>query len=651
MILLSKPEQMYKIIVACPITEKNRVIEVLHETGVIDVVEQGEEKLLAEYEALRRLREEISSLISKTRNIQVQVEITELELRSFEIDKVKAEVNSICTRVRAIESELAEAKKKLEELLFLNSIVSRLPDDTDPRELYYVGRRLSSLIIVGDKASLLQLANRWQEGLTRIFELGEDKVAVIIYSDTSRLKDLMEKARSLNAWTPTDTAIDFISKASSMLELRTSIQQTISELSERVDNLDNTLQEYLKDNVETLGKYLLFIDNLLARYHALSSMKDLKHIAVLSGWVPASKTTMVRDTLERSNIAVYYELQEPGLDEEPPTLMRNKPIIRFYQLITRLYGVPGYREWDPTPIVAYSFSFFFGLMNADFGYAVAGIIATLLILDKFVLDKKSPQYLEFKGVLLVSNVIAALLGLLTGAVFGDLIQRVIGIALPVLIPALTNPLDFIVLSLVVGLIHINIGHVLATIKYAKERKRGEFLVEIGLFIAQLFGIPYILVNVLKMDLPMITRAVSPELLLYGAIVGVVIIIIGSYLTMRVLGLLMWIFQITGVLGDVLSYVRLAGVGLATYYMALIFNMIINMLLSFFSQIHLVIALAVALPLAFITHMIVFVFAQLGAFIHSLRLCMLEFMMKFYDGNGREYNPLRIARRMIISTMQ
>jgi len=119
--------------------------------------------------------------------------------------------------------------------------------------------------------------------------------------------------------------------------------------------------------------------------------------------------------------------------------------------------------------------------------------------------------------------------------------------------------------------------------------------------------------------------------------------------MRFLGLLMWIFQITGVLGDVMSYVRLAGVGLATYYMAMIFNYTITSLISYLSTYHIVLGLIVGIPIAFIAHLLVFVLAELGAFIHSLRLCMLEFLTKFYEGNGYEYNPFRVVSKTVIST--
>jgi len=182
--------------------------------------------------------------------------------------------------------------------------------------------------------------------------------------------------------------------------------------------------------------------------------------------------------------------------------MKNAPVLKFYQVITRLYGVPRYYEWDPTPLLAYSFALFFALMNADFGYALAGILAAYLLLDKLVVDKESHVYKEFKGTLIVSNIIALVLGLLTGTVFGNLLD-ILGVNPPVLITSLTSPLEFIKLSLIIGLIHVNIAHVLATIKSIKEGNVGGLLIEVGLFISQIFGIPYLLKAFFNYNIPVI----------------------------------------------------------------------------------------------------------------------------------------------------
>ncbi|MEM4769569.1 MAG: V-type ATPase 116kDa subunit family protein, partial [Desulfurococcaceae archaeon] len=77
-----------------------------------------------------------------------------------------------------------------------------------------------------------------------------------------------------------------------------------------------------------------------------------------------------------------------------------------------------------------------------------------------------------------------------------------------------------------------------------------------------------------------------------------------------------------------------------------FNFMVEMLYGYFGDLR-ILGLMVAIPLLILAHLFVLVLAQLGAFVHSLRLCMLEFLTKFYDGSGREYAPFRATRSTII----
>lgn len=647
MIILSKPAKMKKVIVASPLEYSEKTIEVLQEAGVVDVSRVEEKKLISEYETLQRLREEINALITRVKNINVTVELTAYELANLKIDNIKKDVASIYAKIHQMNTELKSLMELEEELAKFNEIILKLPRETPTRNLYYRGRRVSS-ILVSCRKDVVELITKPELVKSHTsYIINEESIAIIALVETSKLDEFINNARNINAWIPSGKIIEYIEKTSSLSELWEVVSRELEIVREKIHELETSINSVIKDNIVILGKYLLYIDNQLQKYTVIGKLKNLKHITVLTGWIPEEKISSLTRLLSGIDIPVYYELRDPEPGDEPPTLMKNAPVLKFYQVITRLYGVPRYYEWDPTPLLAYSFALFFALMNADFGYALAGILAVYLLLDKLVVDKESHVYKEFKGTLIVSNIIALVLGLLTGTVFGNLLD-ILGVNPPVLITSLTSPLEFIKLSLIIGLIHVNIAHVLATIKSIKEGNVGGLLIEVGLFISQIFGIPYLLKAFFNYNIPVI-GSLPMNTLLYATLTGVVLIIIGSLKTMRFLGLLMWIFQITGVLGDVMSYVRLAGVGLATYYMAMIFNYTITSLISYLSTYHIVLGLIVGIPIAFIAHLLVFVLAELGAFIHSLRLCMLEFLTKFYEGNGYEYNPFRVVSKTVIST--
>ncbi|MEM4535575.1 MAG: V-type ATPase 116kDa subunit family protein, partial [Desulfurococcaceae archaeon] len=643
MILLSKPASMKKVIVACPHDYSSQVLTVLQNIGVIDVEPVESTRILEEYERLRKLRDQIMSILSKAKVSLVKAELYDAEAFALSIEKIEIDVKDLLTKIELLESQIGELRRKHDDLTLLRSTLDKIPQTIDPQMLYYRGKHISSLLAVCRREYVDRLVVRDYVKFYKVYNVNEDLDAVITVIDSEYFEDYIEVLRSVNGWFP-HVIVQMLQGCRDIECVKDRVKAELEVVAKELNNLELRLVELVRSNLEILGKYMLFVNNELSRYMVFSGLSEYKYLSSLQGWIPSEKASVLLSELRKTDLPVFVELRDPGPGDNPPTLMKNKPIISFYQVITRLYGVPRYWEWDPTPLVAYSFAFFFGLMNADAGYALLGLLAVLVVLDKLAENPHSPYYRELKGVLLVSNTVALVVGLLSGTLFGDLL-RLFNLKLPVLFKDVVDPLEFIKLSLIVGLVHVNIAHVLATVRFLGERKLADTLVELGLLISEVFGIPLILEKLLGYRVPVIGDL--PEVVIWpGVIAGVSMIIAGSIINMKALGLLMWIFQITGLLGDVLSYVRLAGVGMATYYMALAFNFMIEMLYGHFGDLR-ILGLMVATPLLILSHLFVLVLAQLGAFVHSLRLCMLEFLTKFYDGSGREYAPFRATRSTII----
>jgi len=183
---------------------------------------------------------------------------------------------------------------------------------------------------------------------------------------------------------------------------------------------------------------------------------------------------------------------------------------------------------------------------------------------------------------------------------------------------------------------------------------GDFISKVGFFIAEVFGIPYVLNTFIGVKLPGIL-GLHPEYLLYGALAGLGILIAGKFIAYRGLAILFWLFDITGLLGDVMSYTRIAGIGLATTLLAQNFNSIALSIASSMGYLipvkilGLITGVLVSIIIMFLANLLNLAFGVLGAFIHSLRLCFVEFLPKFYEGEGREFKPLaiRIERAVIV----
>lgn len=645
--MFSRPVEMKKITVIFPTEYREQLISKLQEAGVVEVSYREPSRLISEYEKTRKLHEKTMDLLMRAKGITKRIELTAFELNTLTLDKIERDLLDVEITVKSLETEIENTRRQIEKLQLLRGVISKLPRTLNPRNLYYVGKRISSILII----SRIDVVNNLLKDPYILshekYTIGGELVVLLVYLDPVAFSKYLENLNQLSVWYPDQYVSKIIDKSPTLIDLERNIDLEISILNNNIGEAEKRLRDYIQSWFETLGKYALFLENTLQKYSTLGLLLRLKHISSITGWIPAGGVENLVSLLESSGIPHVIDIRNPEPGDEPPTLMNNKPVIRFYQLITRLYGIPGYFERDPTPLIAYSFAFFFGLMNADVGYGLLGVLSTIIVLDKLTESPENQLYREFKGVLVVSNIIAIILGFLTGSIFGDLFISLFNLETLALLSTLSNPLEFIKISMIIGLLHVNIAHVLATIKYIKEKKRGELITEIGLFVTQVFGIPYILISLFKYQSPF-TTLLSNDILLTGTVLGVIIVIAGSYISMKILGFLMWIFQITGLLGDVLSYVRLAGVGLATYYMATIFNYMNNLVYGYFTGLNNILGLVISMPILIVTHILVFTLSQLGAFIHSLRLCLLEFLTKFYDGNGREYNPLRVVNWKMFS---
>ncbi len=263
--------------------------------------------------------------------------------------------------------------------------------------------------------------------------------------------------------------------------------------------------------------------------------------------------------------------------------------------------------------------------------------------------------------------VALIGGLLTGQYLGD-IYIFFGLENLALVQGvkenLQKPVSFIILALGIGFVHVNIGHTIAFIRGIKERNKGLVLSKIGLFILQL-GIPSILYSLLGLSIVSILNSLpilsglglnipdffTPQIysiLLYFMVAGLLLVIVSSIVQSGGLGAILWLFDVTGLLGDVMSYARLAGVGLATFYLASTFNMLAGLFGEMIpGMAGVIIGGIMGVLIIVFGHTLNLVLTAITGFIHSLRLCFVEFLFKFYEGGGREYSPFKLKRRAAI----
>ncbi len=649
-IIVNKPVKMFKAKIIVPKWYVDKTIALLQRKGVLHIEKAGEG--LREY---KKLFEKVEDTISKINKILesakgkvVDVSLTLSELESLSLEEIGKEVNNLYMRLQELLRNISEEEKKLEKIKSLYNILGFFEPSVPLDNIFYRGKYFIVVTIYGSfdqKDAFTRLCREKNIDIKIIREYTIENMFITSFLTSFPLHEILQMINACGLKYIDIT--DYLSTMKTVGELTNYLDKEIDKTKHRLKELRNKVKELVENNIEYLSKYLLFLENKYSELETLFKSFSSKHLSLIIGWVPYNAVEDVRISLNKSGIPSYIELKEPvyGVDE-PPTLMNNPPVIRWFEPIVKFIGAPRYWEWDPTPIISYSFALFYGIMLGDMGYAIAIILAALFLLDKFVIDPRDKDYIFFKKAIITSSIVGFIFGLLSGTFLGNTLS-LIGIRFS-FTTVFSNPLSFLVLAILIGLVHVNIAHILTLIKAIKHRNTGDILSEIGIFVTEIFGIPYILYKMLHTPIPGIPEYYY-NMFLYGAFAGIIILIIGTVKNMGGLGLLMWLFGLTGLLGDVLSYSRLAGVGLATVYLAVSFNAIASIAFNGLSStlpgiVGVVVGGVLATVILAFGHIVNTALSALGSFIHSLRLCFVEFLSKFYEGTGYLFTPFKIVLR-------
>jgi V/A-type H+-transporting ATPase subunit I len=415
-----------------------------------------------------------------------------------------------------------------------------------------------------------------------------------------------------------------------------------------------TLRTEIESRVRSDLKRLVLLREALTserdRLDVLAKAAEAAYVSLVEGWVPERDVPEAISDMRERVPEVFIDARKPEPGESPPTKLKNPRLMRPFEQIVKIVDIPKYGGWDPTPIVAFSFAFFYGLMLSDVLYGICLFLVARFLLPFFVEDRYEEGFKEFQRLIYLCSGSVILFGALNGSWMGN-IQTLIGlkdVALsPLVAHLMGDPLSFVIMAVIIGWIHVNLAHFLALIKGIADRNIGVVLNRAGLFLIQ-FGMPGLLRGMLNVQIPLIPVAAYPYLtwVMYA---GIVIVVVSNYIMNKGTGLFLWIFDITGLFGDVVSYARLAGVGLATFYLGQSFNLIVVLFGKIFPGVFGAIVGTVAgIVLFIIGHTFNLILGGMGCFVHSLRLCFVEFLTKFYNGGGHEYEPFRIRRRPVVA---
>ena len=361
------------------------------------------------------------------------------------------------------------------------------------------------------------------------------------------------------------------------------------------------------------------------------------HLMVLNGWFPAAKQAELEQAF--TDDTAWYQISNPTPDDDIPICLKNNRFFKLFEMITKLYMLPKYNELDLTPFFAPFYIVFFGLCLGDSGYGL--FITVAVLLTKFFVKNMSDGLRAALNLLLTMGISAFVFGFLSGAFFGfnlynpkDVLNTPffdkIGAAV-----SLDNSQMFN-LSLILGFIQIVFGMILRVVNKAIQ-----------------FGVRYAVSSIAWL-LVVLSGAVIMFLPQYAAIAKWVIIValVAAFcynspdaykkpvtaLPLNV-GLGLWdaYNMATGMLGDMLSYIRLFALGLSGGIVASVFNS----LAAGFAPDNIIFGPLVMIIIFVFGHALNMFMNVLGAFVHPMRLTFVEFFKNSgYEGGGLEYTPFK-----------
>ena len=397
------------------------------------------------------------------------------------------------------------------------------------------------------------------------------------------------------------------------------------------------LTAFSKANYRALEKGSLKLEGEMELWKVKLNSERMADGAVLllEGWIPEDKEADVKKLLEQSGI--YYEVRAARKEDNAPIKLRNNAFTRMYEVLTKMYGMPDYAEFDPTPILAPFFSLFFAFCMGDAGYGLV-----LIALGFFLKKKLSKSLSGMMNLVMTLGVFTTVIGAVLGTFFG---MSLVDVNLPESVKQFmvvgkigeTSYDKQMLLALLIGVVHICIA---MTVKAVSETVRFGFKESLSSWGWLLLVVGFICTGGLSFF-----QIISEEVSTWAFIAIGSVSAIGIYLLNNLrrnvfvnIGAGLWdtYNMATGLMGDVLSYIRLYALGLAGGMLGGVFNQLAFMVND---------AAGPALGWLFCGLILVFghtlniAMSCLSAFVHPLRLTFVEYFKNSgYDGKGEEYAP-------------
>lgn len=408
----------------------------------------------------------------------------------------------------------------------------------------------------------------------------------------------------------------------------------MEQLLDNIKVLNNQLKEYAAEQYNTLVELEKNIQNEFNLSNTLvqTDREAGDKLMLLVGFVPTEEAPAMEVALEKEGY--YFQELDIQDGDRVPIKLKNNKFNRLYEPITKMFSLPNYTEFDPTPLFAPFFMLFFGLCFGDGGYGLLVLLAC-----SFFKRKVNPDFKPYLTLFQYLGLAAIIVGTCTGSFFGIALADV---------PALSKVKDYFVssdnlmtFSIVIGLVQIIFGKTVAAFKM-KAQKGVKYSIApfawvfVITALALAFGLP-----MLNLQLPETVKTVFIGIAVIGLVVAYLYNSPGKNIFLN-FGTGLWntYNMASGLLGDTLSYIRLFAIGLTGAILGGVFN---QLAVDMTEGMNIVLRAVCMLLILLVGHAINIGLCTISSLVHPLRLIFVEYYKNAeFEGGGKEYRPFKKA---------
>lgn len=405
-------------------------------------------------------------------------------------------------------------------------------------------------------------------------------------------------------------------------------------LLDEIKALDNEMKQMAAAEYNTLDELDKNLQNEFNLSNTLvqTDREAGDKLMILEGFIPTEDAPAMEEALEKGGY--YFQPMEIEEGDKVPIKLKNNKFSKLYEPITKMFSLPNYTEFDPTPLFAPFFMLFFGLCFGDGGYGL------LVMLVCTILKRKvNPDFKPYLTLFQYLGLAALIVGSLTGSFFGISLVDV---------PAFSKVKDYFVssdnlmtFSIVIGLVQIIFGKTVAAFKTKAQKGLKHSIapfawVFVIASLALVFGLP-----MLNLQLPEMVKTVFLGIAILGLVVAYLYNSPGKNIFMN-FGTGLWntYNMASGLLGDTLSYIRLFAIGLTGAILGGVFNSLAVDMTEGMSIVPRAICMLLILVVG---HSINIGLCTISSLVHPLRLIFVEYYKNAeFEGGGKEYTPFRKA---------